>query len=114
MLTEKQIAYFLARIVAIGAFAVGHSHDDILTGLAIFGSLCSCVWLTPWLVCKLFLKRNQQEEVDGVITLMSVENNNVEYHLSIDKPMAIPYKDKLIIRVHENTRLLINDPKERD
>lgn len=112
MFTRKQITDFISRVVALGAFSVGYSHSDIQTGLLVFGSLCCSVWLTPWLVSRLVLNKNQQDEVDGEISLLSTNNNSVEYYLSVDEPMSIPYKDKLTIRVNENVKILTGEEKE--
>ena len=114
MFTEKQTTYTIARIAALGSFAIGYCHGEVWKGLSIFGSLCCGVWLAPWLCSKLFLKKHQQEEVDGEISLLSTENNCVEYHLIIDKPAAIPYKDKLIFKVNDNVKLLTEDYKEEE
>jgi hypothetical protein len=99
-------------VLTLGTFSAIYSHSDILTGLSVFGSLCCAVWLTPWIVSRLVLNKNQQDEVDGEISLLSTNNNSVEYYLTVDEPMAIPYKDKLTILVNENVKLLTGEEKE--
>lgn len=104
MFTKRQVVETATRVAAIGGLSISFVHENWLTVLCFFVATIIFVLIAPWLLTKIRLKKDDFEEVDGEIFLWGGEDDKIEYHLTINDPRTIPFKEFLKIRVNENAR----------
>ena len=105
MFTKKKALIFMTRLAAM----IGLTEGLIMTdGWLIALTFCAIaivfLFVVPSLIVRLLLKKDEREEVDGEIFLWGDNDGKIEYHLTMNDPKTIPYKEFLKIRVNENAR----------
>lgn len=104
MYTKKQVVLTSTRIASIVGIGLGFIRENWIEALYFIFISIIFIMVLPWALTKLRLKRDEQEEVDGEIFLWGDEDGKIEYHLTINDPKTIPYKEFLKIRINENAR----------
>lgn len=103
MYTKKKVTETLTRVVNLIGLSVAFLKDHWLTALLFFLLTIIFFWIAPAIICKIVLKKDEQEEVDGELYLWN-NDDRIDYRLSLNAVNEIPYKEYLKIRVNENAR----------
>lgn len=77
--------------------------DGWLIGLTFCAIAIIFLFVVPSLIVRLFLKKDEREEVDGELYLWDYDGR-VEYKLTINAVGEVPYKEFLKIRINESAR----------
>ena len=104
MYTKKQVVLTSTRVASIIGIGLGFVRENWIEALCFIFISIIFIMLLPWVLTKLRLKRDEFDEVDGEIFLWGDNDGKIEYHLTLNDPKTIPFKEFLKIRVNENAR----------
>lgn len=104
MYTKKTVLVVLSRLAALIGLTIGYMKVNFMQGVLLFGVALCFFYIIPWALCKIFLSKDEQNEIDGEVSLWSADGDKIEYIFSIKNPTSIPQKDYLKIKVSENTK----------
>lgn len=104
MFTKKNVLDFCSKIAALIGISIGLIREYWLLSLLFFITTIIFFFIMPSLLTRLLLKKDEREETDGEIFLWGDNDGKIEYHLTLNDPKTIPYKEFLKIRVNENAR----------
>ena len=104
MFTKKKTIIFMTRFAAMIGLTEGLTMaDGWLIGLTFCAIAIIFLFVVPSLIVRLFLKKDEREEVDGELYLWDYDGR-VEYKLTINAVGEVPYKEFLKIRINESAR----------
>lgn len=104
MYTKKQVVLTSTRIASIIGIGLGFIRENWIEAVCFIFISIIFIMVLPWALTKLRLKRDEFDEVDGEIFLWGDNDGKIEYHLIVNDPKTIPFKEFLKIRVNENAR----------
>lgn len=104
MFTKKKTLIFMTRLAALIGLTEGLiMTDGWLVGLTFCAIAIIFLFVVPSLIVRLFLKKDEREEVDGELYLWDYDGK-IEYKLTINAVGEVPYKEFLKIRINESAR----------
>lgn len=104
MYTKKKVVETITRIVNLIAVSLCFLKEHWYIALAFFGIMIVCLYLFPYLVTLIVLKKDDREEVDGELFLWNEDSERIDYRLTLNSINQIPFKEYLNIRVNESAR----------